>query len=233
MVSYTKTIACFANSRKPPSGRCIAGREFVHGRFGPWVRPVSTRATREISEEERRFQNGAQPRVLDVISVRMSRAEPFQFQQENHVIDDAYYWVKLGTVGWTDLLTAVEQISGPLWLNGASSTHGMNDRAEEHQAAGFTRSLFLIQPGNLRLLVATEGAHFGDPRRRVRAHFELAGCQYIVGVTDPLIERDYLALPDGRYPLDGAVICMSLGEVFNGYAYKLAAAVITQKRAGK
>ena len=26
-MGYTKRIVCLANSRKPPSGRCVAGRE--------------------------------------------------------------------------------------------------------------------------------------------------------------------------------------------------------------
>ncbi len=33
----TKQIVCLANSRKPPSGRCIAGREYSGGHPGPWI----------------------------------------------------------------------------------------------------------------------------------------------------------------------------------------------------
>lgn len=228
---YMKTILCLANSRKPPSGRCIAGREVVGSGFGLWIRPVSARPTREISEEERRYQDGAQPRVLEVITVPLSSPAPHMHQQENHVIDDAYYWVRSHCVGWQRLLGAVEHPNGPLWLNGYSSTYGRNDRVDEHQLGGFSRSLYLIRPGVLRLVVATEGAQYGDPRRRVRAHFELNGYAYTVGVTDPVIERDYLAKPNGEYEVDESVVCMSLAEPFHGFAYKLAAAVITPQRA--
>jgi len=229
---YTKTILCLANSRKPPSGRCIAGREATQNGFGDWIRPVSARPTREISEEERRYQDGTHPKVLEVVAIQMSAPAPQQHQQENHVIDDSFYWVRRRRVAWEDLLGALERVKGALWINGDSSTYGDNDRVADQYLGQLNRSLYLIQPEQLRLVVATEGAAFGDPRRRVRAHFRLAGHPYIVGVTDPLIERDYLAGANGEYPLDEAMVCMSLGEVFHGHAYKLAAAIITRERAG-
>src|SRR5687768_3059846 len=122
---YGKKIVCLANSRKPPSGRCIAGREVTNSGFGHWIRPVSERPTREISEEERRYENGTEPKVLDVIAIQMSAAVPEHHQHENHVIDDSYYWVKQGRVGWNELLGAVERVGGPLWLNESSSMYGL------------------------------------------------------------------------------------------------------------
>jgi hypothetical protein len=51
-VPVTKRIICLANSRKL-SGRCLAGREFVDGCAGDWIRPVSSREHEEVSERER------------------------------------------------------------------------------------------------------------------------------------------------------------------------------------
>lgn len=226
-----KTILCLANSRKPPSGRCIAGREMRQGSFGDWMRPVSSRPSREISEEERRYENGIQPRVLDVISIQMTAPAPELHQQENQVIDDHFYWVRQRNVGWMELQQAVEQVTGALWQNGNSSSYGLIDRVQDQVLVRISRSLWLIRPEHLRIIVATEGAQFGDPRRRVRAKFQAAGQSYLLAVTDPLIERDYLAQPNGEFPLDDAVICVSLGEVFHGFAHKLVAAVITPQRA--
>lgn len=225
---YTKTIVCLANSRKPPSGRCVAGREIIGTTFGDWIRPVSERPTQEISLEERRYQDGRDPRLLDVIAIEMKCHQPHRHQRENHLIDADSYWVKQRTIAWHDLQVAVEDPSGPLWLDGFSSYNGQNDRVPEPSLDGLSRSLYLIRPEQLRLTVASEGGDFGPPRRRVRARFNLCGHSYRIVVTDPHAESDFLARQDGEYPLADALICVSLGEVYHGYAYKLAAALITQ-----
>jgi hypothetical protein len=94
-----------------------------------------------------------------------------------------------------------------------------------------TRSLYLVRPDHLALMVASEGCDFGPPRRRVRAHFNLGGQSYSLVVTDPAVERDGFARGEGKIELKDAVLCLSLGEIFHGHAYKLAAAVITPRRA--
>jgi hypothetical protein len=162
----------------------------------------------------------------------MIRPEPQHHQQENHVIDADDYWAKRGTVSWRDLQPAVEDPAGPLWLNGYSSSYGHNDRVPEDRANGLPRSLYLVRPDELMLVVASEGGDFGPPRRRVRARFKLCGHSYCLVVTDPWMERQCLAKSDGETKLDDALLCVSLGEAFHGFPYKLAAAVITAQRAG-
>jgi hypothetical protein len=216
---------CLANSRKPPSGRCIAGREFNDGRFGGWIRPVSARPGREIAEEERRYVDGTDPRVLDVVTIQFLRGEAEHHQRENHLIDDTFYWERRGAVGWSDLESAIEDPAGPLWMNGYSSSHGQNDQVPEHMLPRIDWSLILIRPNRLEIVVRREQNPYGS-RRRVRARFEVAGHEYLVAVTDPIIERQYLAQGDGTERLRDGLLCVSLGEVFHGFAYKLAAAVI-------
>jgi hypothetical protein len=231
-MSYTKTIVCLANSRKPPSGRCIAGRERHAEGFGDWVRPVSARESQEVSEEERRYQDGTDPQVLDLISIRMKQHVPHNHQQENHLFDAEYYWEKAGRLSWQDLGGAIDAPVGPLWQNGFSTRHGLNDQVPEATVGRYTRSLYLVQPKNLRMVVATDDNSPYQNRRRVRAHFDLNGESYHLVVTDPPVERQYFAKTDGEYPLSKAIICVSLAESYNGYAYKLTAAVITPERAG-
>lgn len=69
MPTTTKRIVCLANSRKL-QGRCIAGRELVGGKPAAWIRPVSDREHEEVSECERQYQDGSDPRVLDMAITR-------------------------------------------------------------------------------------------------------------------------------------------------------------------
>ena len=233
-MGYSKIIVCLANSRKPPSGRCVAGREIAGGSFGEWVRPVSARATEEISEEERRYQNGQDPRVLDIISIPLIKPKARDHQTENHVIDAQYYWEREGSLSWQQLQGAVEAVGGPLWRNGHSTYYGTNDRVPQGELVNISRSLYLVQPCDLVIAVVTEGEKFGNPRKRVRAQFTLDGSSYSMFVTHPVVERKYLGMADGRYHVDQAVLCVSLSGLHDdGYAYKLVAAVITPDRAGE
>jgi len=94
MPNYTKTIVCLANSWRPPSGRgrCIAGKEILENGYGAWIRPVSDRPSMEISDKERRYRDGRESKILDIVEMRMVRPAPNLPQIENHVIDAGYRW---------------------------------------------------------------------------------------------------------------------------------------------
>jgi len=227
-MNYIKKIGCLANSRRP-SGRCIAGKEILSNGYGPWIRPISPRPSGEISEEERRFENGEDPRVLDIIDVPMISAAPFLHQTENHIIDADYYWKKTGNLPWAEIKHLLDKPSS-LWSNGDSTYLGLNDRVSVDQASKMTNSLLLVEPETLNISVQLEGESFGNPRRRVRAHFTHQGLQYILIITDPVAERTFLAKANGRYTMISTYICVSLGEAHtDGYCYKLVAAVICKK----
>ncbi len=232
-MSYVKTMVCLANSRKM-SGRCLAGKEIgPKGRFGDWIRPISDRPTQEISEEERRFENGDQPQLLDVIEITMREPRPHAHQSENHLIDPQRYWIKRRRVAWDEVQSAIDEIKGPLWVDGYHSYNGVNDRIPESQTATLGSSLLLIEPQNLVISVAVEGAGFGNPKRKVRAQFSFNENSYTIAITDPVIEREYLARENGEYPIETAILCLSIGEPYQGYCYKLVAAVITPGRLQK
>ena len=197
-----------------------------------WVRPVSARPSEEISEEERRYENGYDPKVLDVIQIPLVSPQRKFYQSENHLIDDGYYWVKVRQGTWDDALAALDQVKDSLWPNDSSSYHGINDRVSEETAKSLVGSLFLIRPDALKIHVDSEGAEFGQPKRKVRASFTFNNEHYKLSVTDPIIERQYLQGENGTYAIDIAILCISLGEIWKGYAYKLIAAVITPAAKG-
>lgn len=190
---------------------------------------MSGRPSGELSEDDRRFKNGEYPALCDIIRVPMKQASPHAYQIENHLIDDGFYWTKTGEAAWADLLPLIDQINGPLWENWSSSTSGLNDRVDEPRAANvvnaFGGSLCLIRVPNLTISVSVEGAAFNNAKRKVRGAFRYSGHDYRVAITDPKIENQYLAGNDGDYPVGEALLCMSLGDAYNGYAYKLIAAV--------
>lgn len=222
-MGYSKTILCLANSRKQ-SGRCIAGREITDGKPGDWIRPVSGRDTEEISEEERRFKDGDTPSVLDIIRIPMLEPRPKSYQSENHLIDDQFYWEKVRRASWQEAAAAVDPVQGNLWENGH---HDRNDRIPEDRAGQLPNSLLLVRPENA-VIRPVQALH----KKQVRASFGLNGQDYDLVVTDPEIERYVLKMTDNdEYPVPRALLCVSLGEIFEGHAWKLIASVITEKRA--
>ncbi len=225
-MNYEKTILCLANSRKL-DGRCAAGKEFRDGECGEWIRPVSKRPSEEISWSERRYESGQDPQVLDIISIPMLEPRPDSFQVENHLIDDEYYWEKVDRANWQDVVAVVDAVPGPLWINGFSTWEGQNDKVPEAQAETLTASLLLIRPDNVRIHVGREGGVFAPARRKVRASFDFNGQSYLFAVTHPAIERRYLSRQDGDFAIDEAILCVSLSKIWNGYGFKLIAAVIT------
>lgn len=221
---YTKTIVCFANSRKT-AGRCVAGKEWHNGKPGEWFRPISARASHEVSEEERRFENGQDSTLLDIISIPCSQPKPSSHQRENHEIDPNYYWSLEGTLAWKDISSWLDEPS-TLWGTGESSYSGLHNRVVDGQQEG--SSLYLIRASRIDLLVGPKAPQFPDSKRGIRGEFIYRGTKYRMDVTDPTIERTYLRQADGMYTIDSPILCISLGDLYQGYFYKLIASVINE-----
>lgn len=226
-MAIVKRIVCLSNSRKL-QGRCIAGREIVGGRPAAWIRPVSDRQHAEVSEYERQYQDGRDPKVLDVIDIPLREPQPEGCQRENWLLDPKAYWVRVGRFPRADLEKLTDS-AGTLWINGYHASQGVNDRIPIELAVKLENSLKLVRVDKLRLNVCSSGEEFGNTKRRVQARFRFAGNNYALWVTDPIIERTYLSREDGEYRLGEKYLTVSLGEPYNGYCYKLVAAVIKQE----
>lgn len=230
---YTRTIICLANSRKPPSGRCIAGKELGGERAGQWLRPVSSRQSREVSEEERRYETGEKAQLLDIISVPLNCHSPLGHQTENHILAEDYYWTKVGAATLAQVDAQIDSYDANFWVQAENTYHGLNDKVSEQVAAGISSSLKLIATTNLQIRVLMEEGFEGRPsRKRVRAEFDYHNQTYRLSVTDPEIEDHYLKQAEGVYPIGNATLCISLVEPWNGYAFRVVASVITPDRFG-
>lgn len=216
-------IVCLANSRKI-SGRCIAGKIISENK---WMRPVSNRESEEISEEERRYENGQMPKLLDIISIPVKEHKPKLFQNENYLINDNYYWEKRGkfSSGLDNLLDKPTD----LWGTQSSSYQGQNDRISEDMCVNYKESLYLIKPQSLKVIVRIEGQEFDNAKRKVRVEFNYNGITYVFPVTDPVIERKYLSGENGDFTLfaKNIYLCVSVGLPYHdGYCYKFLASII-------
>ncbi len=218
-------IVCLANSRKI-SGRCIAGKKIESNQ---WIRPVSSRDSEEISEEERRYKNGEMPKLLDIISIPIKEHRPKLFQNENYLIDADYYWEKKGSFNGD-----LEELLGTpddLWGTQSSSYQGTFDRIPENICTNYNKSLYLIKVETLEIMVRVEGAEFDNAKRKVRVKFKYNGTIYIFPVTDPVVEKKYLSGGDGTFelPAENIYLCVSVGLPFDGFCYKFLASIIEIK----
>ena len=221
-----KRMICLANSRKM-SGRCVAGKEILpDGQLGGWIRPVSAREDEEVSERERRYADGGDPRLLDVIDVPVLRARPTLHQRENWLLDSRRRWKFVRRVHPSELARLADP-PAPLWVNGYSSSNGLNDGVHLRAAFGLLDSLRLIWTDNVTLSVSAPWESRGDFRRVVRARFRYLGTDYGLRLTDPILEERYLEMPVGEYPIGGRFVTASLAErPYYGFYYKLIAAIM-------
>jgi hypothetical protein len=225
---YTKIIVCLANSRKL-TGRCVAGKEWDGEKPGAWCRPVSARDRGELTAERWYRRTWRDPQLLDLIEVSLLAPRPSGCQRENHLVDTSVHWRFAGRIVARQLVPALDRPAGPLWINGESTASGHNDKVSAPLAEREQYSLVLVQPEQLRITVGIEGADRGNARRRVRGHFSLAGCDYVLAITDPIAEKEILPHPDGfGTELQNPILCISLSEKFDAQnaCYKLIAGVM-------
>lgn len=227
MLATRKRLICLANSWRS-GGRCVAGIELIENQSTGWIRPISARPTHEVATKEYEYENGTQPRLLDVISVPLLRPTPSGSQTENWILDPDRRWSKEGEVAWSDL-KALAQSPDRLWIPEFNSSKGTNDLVPEEPSKRLSNSLYLIHVPELTVDVHDVFTEYGF-KRRVRGCFQYCRLTYSLSITDPEFNQEYCSREVGVYKIGEAFLTVSLAEPLNGSCSKLIAAVIEEPR---
>lgn len=218
-----KTIICFAVSRKF-NGYCVAGKETDESGRSIWIRPVSSKQFGQLSLESIKLKEGRPPCLLDVVRLPISRPFPHYYQIENYLALRTKPWEKVGEIRSEDLDNFCD-FPTALWVNGHHSSSGENDKIPVDVAnEKCESSLFLIKPTEFRLVLMS-GLTF---KQKIRAEFVYNNIEYNLSVTDTNVENEFKGKPPGIYRFEDQTVylCISLGEPFEGYCYKLVAGLI-------
>ena len=112
---YKRQIVCLANSRKPPNGHCIAGKTIGGETPNSWVRPISSRATHEVSDLEVSYGAGGSCSLLDVMTVDFINPCPMGHQTENEILNPNIRWRKNGKASWQAVTGLVDNYDANFW----------------------------------------------------------------------------------------------------------------------
>lgn len=210
-------IVILASSRKN-GGICLAGKRLG---TGEWVRPVSVQPGQAWSVRSLNYLAGYVPKVGERFVLPLGQGVPEAYQRENCSVRSAR-WHAAGRMSVRELEALADRPSA-LWLNGWHTVHGWNDRIPEHVAAQrCDSSLLLIRPDTLRFRLDQGGCTLA-----LRAVFDYGGQHYDLKVTDDRVRALWIErLADGHDGRTDALLCISLGQAYEGYCYKLAAGVI-------
>jgi len=188
---------------------------------------VGPSSTGELYLRHYRLQDGSEPQLLDLVEVDLDRSAPETHQPENFLIS-GNRWRLIERPASRRYLRLLEShlVQEPK-LFGNYSDRVASDTFTDNPAEC---SLVLVQPENLRWNIDEfEG------RRKTRAFFKLGVRHYDLAITDLLWKRRLRHLSVGTHALTEAglegderiLLTISLEEPFEGYCYKLVAAVIT------
>lgn len=201
----SKTIVVLANSFKHKQ-HCVAGKCIV---TKEWVRPVADVNGSALSHEQAKCENpsgkfNVKPKQKVIIG--LDTPAPLPNQPENHIVDNSVWQWK----------SSIRDDELNHYLDAPENLWGTEDRVAypliECGNILIHQSLYLVHVDNLSLYKNRYG--------KKRASFNYNGLDYDLAVTDPEFEN---LVSSGQEP--SGILCISLGEVFNGDCYKLVATI--------
>jgi hypothetical protein len=229
-----KRIVVLANSIKR-NQRCVAGIElFRRNEPGSaWVRPISGESQGELEPRHMRIEGDSPLALLDVVDVPLASYGDDPIHPEDWIIDETRPWKRAGILHPV-AVDGLQEQPDDLWLEFA-------DRADRSRGEFLLRkadhqSLYLIRPTDLRVELSMEHNGFKNKdQKKTRAKFIYREQEYQMSITDPIFTDCYCTgVPAlGAKPLvvrppfgDACLLCVSLTREFNGYHYKVVAAVL-------
>ena len=188
---------------------CVAGKCVANG---VWVRPVASKDGAELQKSNVLISNNYgqfEAKPLQKVIMNFVQHAPLIFQPENFVVDGEP-WRQNYKINLSDL---------EKYLDKPNDIWGSGDKiSAEAIRLGLMRiesSLYLLRVRNLLL----EKLYFqGRSRRRVKFSY---GCiDYDLSSTDPDFDSKI-----GKEDQLESIVCISLGEVFSGFHFKIVAAI--------
>jgi hypothetical protein len=217
-------LICLANSYKY-GGRCVAG---LRTDGGGWVRPVTAAPHGAFGRDDLGQVAAFDPRLLDLIRVRLEGPRPVASQPENWLVDGRRWRLverPAARAGAGVLEAAL--CRGPALLGDT----GRAIAEASFRRAPAEESLAIVEPS---AIVWRRSFDERAMRLKDRAVFDLAGVCYDLPLTDPVYLERLKPLREGEHeneevgiPRQARVLLtISLSEPYEGLCYKLAAAVV-------
>jgi hypothetical protein len=202
-------IVILANSVKHHN-HCVAGKDIA---TKSWIRIVSDASGKELSNDQVRYRNPYgiyQVDTLQKIEMELGDPVPLLHQPENFLRSDSE-WVQKYKLDQNELCNYVDNPVN-IWGEGAAlSAHDIQNGFTEIES-----SLYLVY---------VEKVHFYTSNKdKKRVRFLYNDIEYDLPVTDPNFHK-YIK---GHVKHNG-FFCISLGENFNGYHYKIVATIFLRE----
>lgn len=218
-----KTLVILANSVKHHQ-HCVAGKDISTKK---WIRPVSNDTGEALSNEQSSYTNKGSDwlvKPLDKIKMKFSKHAPLTQQPENYLISEER-WASNFKIEIKELAQYVDQPEN-IWLDTSTNTNRVTSSLITSKKIVIAQSLYLIKIDVLILQISTEEID-GKEKRKLRGSFIYNKVNYEdLTITDPKIWKEYKTKPFGEYEKKDVYLCLSLGEEFHGFYYKIIAAVI-------
>nr|VFK61072.1 MAG: hypothetical protein BECKUNK1418G_GA0071005_101532 [Candidatus Kentron sp. UNK]VFK69570.1 MAG: hypothetical protein BECKUNK1418H_GA0071006_10166 [Candidatus Kentron sp. UNK] len=199
-----KVIVVFANSVKHRK-HCVAGKDIETGK---WIRPVADANGKELKKKQCMVINPYgefMVNPLQKVEIELVKSSPLPNQPENFIVGGAQ-WVQRYNIKAHEVDDYLDEPE-MLWETGDRVAYS----EIESGAIRITQSLYLVKIDNLRI--------YKNDRNKRRASFSYKGNHYDLPVTVP---HSYRQL---QTPQHQSILCVSLGEKFNGFCYKIVAAI--------